>query len=437
MSKVDLNDESKTSTAAPSFEKPSLRFTSINSINQYITHHENVLQFAEQQIASIVAKSTLLNDAFRYEFDIFEFANYTNRPLLVLGVYLLKNSDRFASLFASNKVDLLACAHFLDLCDKLYQKNPYHNNIHATDVMQFNMVLLSSKFCAKYFTDYELLTAFMSAAAHDIGHIGKNNDFLVKTSHALAQRFNNVSCLENYHIEQFHQTITDNSRANWIKNFDDETQHYIIDLVEYAIIGTDMGVYHNTIKATLKETYNAEFMDKLNTSASSSLSVEQKQFIIRAMLHMSDISNPMRTFPVCRQWATRVNDEFFAQGDVMRTMSVEISPGCDRTKCDLLKNQNGFVTYCVLPLATSLSVLIDELQWCLQSTQNNRKKWQQEPQTKQSDEVSSNDASQNEKLVKRKSGNSGKIPQSPSVDSTPASPTTASSFNSNQSEESI
>lgn len=291
--------------------KQALRFTSINSINRKLTEYENVLKYAQNQISMIInGGSDIFENVFKFDFDIFEFINYTNRPLLVLGVYLLQNASIFEKLFNNNKVSLLSCAHFLDLCEKLYQKNPYHNNIHATDVMQFNTVLLSSSFAKYHFEDYELLAAFMSAVAHDIGHIGKNNDFLIKSKHKLALKFNNISCLENYHIEQFHQTLQDNSKANWIKHFGDKTQKYMIDIVEYAIIGTDMGVYHNDIKKTVKETYNQEWVKK---SYETKLSFDEKKFIIRAMLHLSDISNPMRPFQTSKKWANRVNEEFFSQ----------------------------------------------------------------------------------------------------------------------------
>eukprot|EP01084_Bolivina_argentea_P186852 321973_1 len=362
------NNESKDNDLCPARQQ--LRFTSINSINRKLTKRENVLKYAEEQIEIIIKNSNILDDAFKYEFDIFEFINYTHRPLLVLGIYLLKKSFIFSKLFNKNKVNLFQCAHFLDLCEKLYQNNPYHNNIHATDVMQFNMILLSSSYIASHFEDYECLAAFMSAVAHDCGHVGKNNDFLIKSKHNLAITYNNISCLENYHIQQFHQTITINSKANWIKYFGQKTQKYIIDIVEYAIIGTDMGIYHNQIKQQLKEKYTNQFVQKQNK-----LTFEQKKFIIRSMLHLSDISNPARPFNIAKAWANRVNKEFFQQGDAMKEMGLEISTGCDRNKTDVIKNQFGFVNFCVKPLTQSLSVMINELDWCLTNMDINTIKW--------------------------------------------------------------
>eukprot|EP01083_Nonionella_stella_P246356 855423_1 len=91
------NNESKDNDLCPARQQ--LRFTSINSINRKLTKRENVLKYAEEQIEIIIKNSNILDDAFKYEFDIFEFINYTHRPLLVLGIYLLKKSFIKCKLF--------------------------------------------------------------------------------------------------------------------------------------------------------------------------------------------------------------------------------------------------------------------------------------------------------------------------------------------------
>ena len=47
---------------------------------------------------------------------------------------------------------------------------------------------------------YCLLPLVVSAMAHDIGHTGLNNPFLVEIHHELAMRYNDVSPLENMHV---------------------------------------------------------------------------------------------------------------------------------------------------------------------------------------------------------------------------------------------
>jgi len=44
------------------------------------------------------------------------------------------------------------------------------------------------------------LSSYWSAAVHDYEHGGLNNDFLIKTAHPLALRYNDQSPLENHHL---------------------------------------------------------------------------------------------------------------------------------------------------------------------------------------------------------------------------------------------
>lgn len=196
---VDLNSSQTTINT--------FQFTTVGDVQESNTPQDNEqvehpLTFAKRSIQQISDSSSILDNAFHSRFDIFEFAKLTDRPLLVLGVHLLSESPIFKDLFVQKTVDIQHCASFLDLCERLYQNVPYHNSTHAADVMQFNMFLLSSSFARHHLEDYEILTAMMCAVVHDVGHTGRNNDYLVKTNHELAHKFNKVSCLEQYHIEQ-------------------------------------------------------------------------------------------------------------------------------------------------------------------------------------------------------------------------------------------
>lgn len=86
-----------------------------------------------------------------------------------------------------------------------YQNNPYHNAVHAADVVQ----------CVFYFLTHGLypflgttayLDAFaliLAAVCHDVGHPGMNNAFLVSTSDALAMEYNglhNSNVFETYFL---------------------------------------------------------------------------------------------------------------------------------------------------------------------------------------------------------------------------------------------
>mmetsp|Transcript_1543 Transcript_1543/g.4465 ORF Transcript_1543/g.4465 Transcript_1543/m.4465 type:complete len:82 (+) Transcript_1543:932-1177(+) len=56
----------------------------------------------------------------------------------------------------------------------------YHNNIHAADVVQSLAALLSEAETCAELSPIERLAVLVAAVAHDLGHPGVNNDFLVK-----------------------------------------------------------------------------------------------------------------------------------------------------------------------------------------------------------------------------------------------------------------
>ena len=110
----------------------------------------------------------------------------------------------------------------------------------------------------------------------------------------------------------------------------------------------------------------------------------------------------------------------------MKELGLEISMGCDRNKTDVIKNQNGFVQFCVKPLTESLSKLISELDWCLNNIDLNTQKWAnlKKEQEQEPKEIL------NEIATKQKIESDNKI-----IENENESPSTTetSSFNSNQS----
>jgi cAMP-specific phosphodiesterase 4 len=52
--------------------------------------------------------------------------------------------------------------------------------------------------------------------------------------------------------------------------------------------------------------------------------------ILKTLVHCADLSNPTKPLYLYRQWADRVMEEFFRQGDLEREQGLEVSPMCDR-----------------------------------------------------------------------------------------------------------
>ena len=59
--------------------------------------------------------------------------------------------------------------------------------------------------------------------------------------------------------------------------------------------------------------------------------LEYRRSILKASLHVADVSNPARPHAVCVKWAAAVQEEFFRQGDQERALQLPLSMFMDRS----------------------------------------------------------------------------------------------------------
>ena len=144
--------------------------------------------------------AVLLLCCSRWGFDIFELDKVSEgRPLQTLGWVLLKKDYQLASHFG---ISLTKLATFLKVMEDSYKDNPYHNKIHAADVLQTVHYMLKCKGMDNMFADAEILALLLAAIVHDVEHDGFNNDFHKASLSELALLHNNHSVLENHHVSR-------------------------------------------------------------------------------------------------------------------------------------------------------------------------------------------------------------------------------------------
>jgi calcium/calmodulin-dependent 3',5'-cyclic nucleotide phosphodiesterase len=60
-------------------------------------------------------------------------------------------------------------------------KNPYHNLIHATDVLQTTYNMIDNAGLMNWLTSIEIFATLISAIIHDFEHTGTTNNFHMQT----------------------------------------------------------------------------------------------------------------------------------------------------------------------------------------------------------------------------------------------------------------
>uniref|UniRef100_A0A158QJ08 PDEase domain-containing protein n=1 Tax=Rodentolepis nana TaxID=102285 RepID=A0A158QJ08_RODNA len=224
---------------------------------------------------------------------------------------------------------------------------PYHNKVHAADVVQSVHVLLQAPALESVFTDLELAAVIIACAVHDVNHPAVTNQYLINTNDALAILYNDSSVLENYHLAVAFNLLTFpgcDILVNLKKSVRTSFRRMIIDMV----LSTDMSK-HMSLLADLKT-----MVETKKVAGSGILNLDnytdRMQVILQNMVHCADLSNTAKPLELYTKWMHRLMEEFFLQGDRERAAGLDISPMCDRETATIEKSQVSFIDFISHPL---------------------------------------------------------------------------------------
>merc|ERR1712130_162137 len=205
------------------------------------------------------------------------------------------------------------------------------------------------------------LSSFIAAIVHDVRHTGQNNNYHINASSDLAITYNDRSVLENNSICVAFKILKD-PKNSFLENLSKSEYKYVRDTIVDMVLGTDL-FFHQKQMKKLKQFTNiisAQKMDKIDLKILSKDTIprfggilNEKRFVMEIALHMSDVSSPGKKLSASLEWAKRVTQEFFVQGDMERSANLPISPGCDRNNkscTNMAKQSIGFIDYIVYPL---------------------------------------------------------------------------------------
>jgi len=225
---------------------------------------------------------------------------------------------------------------------------PYHNNTHGADVLQstHSMLEVMDGKGQLQASDLQQLCLLVSAAIHDVGHPGFNNDFQMKTFSKPALIYNDKNVLENYHVSLAFRLIMGedgNSDINIFETMEVDVFLKCRKLIIEAVLATDMSNHFALIKdiKDLHETLLAKEKDLEDEDVSWE--------VMKFLMHVCDISNSAKQNSIAVQWTDRVLAEFFRQGDKEKAMGLPISLLCDRDTTSRAKSQLGFIDFIIKP----------------------------------------------------------------------------------------
>ena len=271
-------------------------------------------------------------------FDAFKFTSVSKNPLVKISMHVFEKflPDLFVksrrTKEANTKTNFARkVEQWVSQIESSYQDSiDYHNRAHATDVTQSIGYMLGNGL-REELDDVEVFALICTAVAHDCGHPGKSNLFLVETKSEKAKRWNNEAVNENGHVEfaieafekcgVFRNDDDDRSsnRRSDEKNRSEEMKETVYEILKTAILYTDMNK-HETLIEDFREALERNRGKKAIKEWAKK---EDVHVALGYVLHCADVLNGCRPWPVAKKWAELITEEFCKQGDVEKSLGFE------------------------------------------------------------------------------------------------------------------
>mmetsp|Transcript_10417 Transcript_10417/g.26728 ORF Transcript_10417/g.26728 Transcript_10417/m.26728 type:complete len:688 (-) Transcript_10417:38-2101(-) len=328
----------------------------------------------------------------------------------VSGVGYAMQMLSYHGIFDALDLDKHTVKRYLRNIERAYPRNPYHNRIHAIDVMQTcHSVLVHSPHLLVSLDPIEKLALLLGAYIHDVGHPGVNNKLLMRLADdptnqlhpdfaTMAVRYSNHSVCEYYHLATAFEIAAEGNetRSNPFATLSTERFAKLRLLMIELVLATDMEQHFNLI-ARVKVAVGAGQEEDGVVPPMDLTDPDKKLLMLKAVLHACDISNPAKPTAVCQKWCVAIMEEFYRQGDL--EVKADMAPDKMHERCDLttrygrVQKANGqlaFIKFIVRPLheilALQLPIFKEKALACIES---NVRSWQRMKEENDGDERAS------------------------------------------------
>ena len=331
----------------------------INLTNSFI--NKNIIKKAKNPInihktpKNIISSDMILSENFNI-FDYDALVGKSNTlPSIALYIY---NKYNFNILN-------IGLDKYKNFCKKITEgynrKNPYHSDLHAADITHTCFIYFEigkiNTICK--LDKISICALILSCICHDYKHPGLNNNFLKETNNPLAEKYNDISILENMHISETFKLINNDKECNIFQNLDINIYKRFRKEMITCVLNTDI-IYHKK---------HLDFMEKIINKTETNINYQDYMNLI---IHSVDISNATKKFDIYIKWAKNITEEFCEQGDKEKKLGLPMI--CDRENINIYENQIGFIKNVVESFVTKEVLIFPNLKFLMDNLQENKNK---------------------------------------------------------------
>ncbi|KAG8347631.1 3', 5'-cyclic nucleotide phosphodiesterase [Trypanosoma vivax] len=267
-------------------------------------------------------------------FDTLEMSMCVPSVLQVVAVEVANRWSLFDTLDEMGKWASMTAA-----LENNYRPNPYHNAVHAADVLQGAFSLVSStKVLLRHLKSVELKAIMFAAAAHDVRHPGRSNGFLTAVNDPLCFQFPGCGTLEQMHASTALQLL-EVPLLNFAGLMNDATYLSFRNSVVRLIMCTDMGMHSRRLE---------HWRMKIRNGGFDFTKAEDRIDALSLILVAADLGACTRGVAIAKRWLV-VLDEMAEQAEEEEKRELPVTPGFARQEC-LEGSQIAFLDHVVIPI---------------------------------------------------------------------------------------
>eukprot|EP01029_Cantina_marsupialis_P015526 TRINITY_DN3401_c0_g1_i1.p1 TRINITY_DN3401_c0_g1~~TRINITY_DN3401_c0_g1_i1.p1 ORF type:complete len:689 (-),score=127.19 TRINITY_DN3401_c0_g1_i1:441-2507(-) len=337
------------------------RPSTIRRVASDVTPHQ-LSPLSGSPILSGESGRLIREEMMAWEFSVHKLQHRTNGHALVNAAF---HALRSHNLIMDLNLNAEVLEKLLLKIESSYNDTPYHNSVHAADVVHTVNYCMHLESLTNRLTKIDKLAGIIGAAIHDVDHPGRTNAFFVATRHPLAIRYNDRAVLENYHAATGIQLIEE---SHLLEDFETDQIKEIRETIIHMVLCTDMS-QHWSLMDELKRLINPE------SSIKPLDAIGERRTILAGAIHIADMANPMYAWKVSQRWSRCLLEEFFSQGDEESKFNLPVGVFNDRKNASIPKCQTGFISYIVIPTVELFTTLAVELKPVIDNVKSNHDKW--------------------------------------------------------------
>lgn len=187
----------------------------------------------------------------------------------------------------------------------LSHNNLFHNNVHASDVLQSCHYILSQTRVLNYFGDIDVFAAFLNCAIHDFQHDGFSQPYHQVARTDLAILYNDKSVHCNNSVSQAFSIALRDPGCNIFSGIGLDKYRQLRDHIIEISYGFDLALTHE------RTLYVKKMLRKTETPLSNS-----PLPILQHICHCCDIGHCAKSWSIHSRNAGSGLEEFFLEGDM-------------------------------------------------------------------------------------------------------------------------